>query len=73
MSTDGTESVGIQVLGGTATEEELAALIGVLSEAYDAEEADAVAVERHVSVWTRNQRGLRAPLRRDVPWGRYSG
>ena len=73
MSTGETGAVEIQVLGGTATEEELAALIGVLSEAYVAEEADAVAVERHVSVWTRNQRGLRAPLRRDIPWGRYSG
>ena len=70
---DAADAVEIQVLRGSATEEELAALIAVLSDAYVAEEADAVAVERRVSVWTRNQRGLRAPLRRDVPWGRYSG
>ncbi|GAA4477627.1 acyl-CoA carboxylase subunit epsilon [Microbacterium panaciterrae] len=66
-------SVEIQVLGGSASEEELAALIAVLSEAYVAEEADAVAVHKQVSVWQRNQRGLRTPLRRDVPWGRFSG
>ena len=68
-----TESVEIQVLRGGASEEELAALIAVLSEAFVAEEADAVAAQKRVSVWERNQRGLRAPLRRDVPWGRFSG
>ncbi|WP_295011668.1 acyl-CoA carboxylase subunit epsilon [uncultured Microbacterium sp.] len=66
-------AVEIQVLRGTASEEELAALIAVLSDAYLAEEADAVAAERRVSVWERNQRGLRSPLRRDIPWGRFSG
>ncbi|MBS1675293.1 MAG: acyl-CoA carboxylase subunit epsilon [Actinobacteria bacterium] len=66
-------AVEIQVLRGTANEEELAALIAVLSDAYLAEEADAVAVQRTVSAWERTQRGLRAPLRRDVPWGRFRG
>ena len=70
---DATGEVEIQLVRGTATEEELAALIAVLSEAYVTEEADAVAAERHVSVWERSQRGLRAPLRRDIPWGRFSG
>ncbi len=67
------EGVEIQVLRGAAGEEELAALIAVLSEAFVAEEADAVAAQKPVSVWQRNQRGLRAPLRRDIPWGRFSG
>ena len=67
------DAVEIQVLRGSATEEELAALIAVLSEAFVAEEAGAVAAQKPVSVWGRNQRALRAPLRRDVPWGRFSG
>ncbi|MGN8025050.1 acyl-CoA carboxylase subunit epsilon [Microbacterium sp. 22242] len=67
------EPVEIQVVRGTANEEELAALIAVLSEAFVAEEADAVAAEKHVSVWERSRRGLRGPLRRDLPWGRFSG
>jgi hypothetical protein len=70
---DAADEVEIQLVRGTATEEELAALIAVLSEAYITEEADAVAPERRVSVWERGQRGLRAPLRRDIPWGRFSG
>ncbi|MDQ4214502.1 acyl-CoA carboxylase subunit epsilon [Microbacterium capsulatum] len=67
------EPIEIQVRSGHATEEELAALMAVLSEAFVAEEAGTLAAERHVSVWSRGQRGLRAPLRRDIPWGRFSG
>lgn len=67
------DAVEIQVLRGSATEEELAALIAVLSEAFVAEEADAVAAQKPVSAWERNQRALRTPLRRDIPWGRFSG
>jgi hypothetical protein len=63
----------IEITHGTASEEELAALIAVVSEAYAREEEAAVAAETHVSAWMRTQRGLRAPLRRDIPWGRYSG
>jgi len=70
---DAADAVEIQVLRGSATEEELAALIAVLSEAFVAEEADAVAAEKPVSAWGRTQRGLRAPLRRDIPWGRFAG
>ncbi|MBO0981082.1 acyl-CoA carboxylase subunit epsilon [Microbacterium sp. SD291] len=63
----------IEIVRGTATEEELAALIAVVSDAYAREAADAVAEEPHVSAWMRTQRALRRPLRRDIPWGRYSG
>lgn len=63
----------IRVVQGTPTEEELAALIAVLSDAYTTEEAAAVAVDRPVSAWNRTQRALRRPLRRDIPWGRFSG
>jgi len=70
---DAAETVEIQVLRGSASEDELAALIAVLSEAFVAEESDAVAAQKPVSVWRRNQRALRTPLRRDIPWGRFSG
>jgi hypothetical protein len=63
----------IEIVRGTATEEELAALIAVVSDAYAQEEADAVAPEPRVSAWARTQRPLRAPLRRDIPWGRFTG
>lgn len=63
----------LEITRGTATEEELAALIAVISDAYATEAADAVAEEPRVSAWSRTQRALRRPLRRDIPWGRFSG
>lgn len=63
----------IEITRGNATDEELAALIAVVSHAYAQESADAVADEPVASAWTRTQRPLRAPLRRDIPWGRFSG
>ncbi|UTT54206.1 acyl-CoA carboxylase epsilon subunit [Microbacterium maritypicum] len=73
---DGTsapEAPMLDITRGAATEEELAALIAVISEAYATEAAAAVADEPSVSAWTRTQRPLRRPLRRDIPWGRFSG
>ncbi|WP_217183337.1 acyl-CoA carboxylase subunit epsilon [Streptomyces sp. AC495_CC817] len=63
----------IEITQGSATEEELAALIAVVSDAYAREEAGAVAAEARPSAWSRTQRAMRAPLRRDIPWGRFSG
>ena len=63
----------VDVVRGNPTEEELAALIAVVSDAYLGEAADAVAEEPHISAWQRTQRGIRRPLRRDIPWGRYAG
>ena len=63
----------LEIARGTASEEELAALIAVISDAYASEAAEAVADEPRVSAWTRTQRPLRTPLRRDIPWGRFSG
>ncbi|WP_435746056.1 acyl-CoA carboxylase subunit epsilon [Microbacterium sp. PMB16] len=65
--------VTLEIARGTATEEELAALIAVISDAYASEAAEAVADEPTVSAWSRTQRPLRRPLRRDIPWGRFSG
>lgn len=63
----------IEITRGSATDEELAALIAVVSDAYAQESAEAVADEPVASAWTRTQRSLRSPLRRDIPWGRFSG
>jgi hypothetical protein len=64
----------VDVVRGTPTDDELAALIAVVTESYAQEAADALAddtAER--SAWSVSQRGLRAPLRRETGWGRYAG
>ncbi len=68
------EGVRIEVLRGTPSEDELAALIAVVSEAYAGEAAEAVAEDDAVrSAWSLTQRNLREPLRRDLRWGRFAG
>ena len=68
------EGLSVQVRRGDPTPEELAALIAVASEAYQAEAASAVADDRPAAtVWSRTQRAIRTPLRRDIPWGRFTG
>jgi hypothetical protein len=62
-----------KVVRGTASEEELAAVIAVVTDAYTVETEQAVAPVKRVSVWTRTNRGMREPFRRDIPWGRFSG
>lgn len=65
------QSVTIDVLRGTPTEEELAALIAVVSEAYTGEAAEAVADDRVArNGWELSQRSLRQPLNRDLGWSR---
>lgn len=66
--------VEVRVRFGDPTPEELAAAVAVLTEAYAAEVDAAVADESATpSAWSRRQRGLREPLRRDIPWGRFAG
>ena len=72
MSDQADARPAIEITRGMATEEELAALIAVVSDAYSQEESDAVAEEPRISAWTRTQRSLRTPLRRDIPWGRFA-
>ncbi|WP_127472853.1 acyl-CoA carboxylase subunit epsilon [Microbacterium sulfonylureivorans] len=68
------EGVTIDVLRGTPTEDELAALIAVVSEAYVGEAAEAVADDETArTAWSITQRSLRTPLRRELGWGRFSG
>ncbi|WP_194409137.1 acyl-CoA carboxylase subunit epsilon [Microbacterium cremeum] len=63
------EAVTIDVLRGAPTEEELAALIAVVSEAYATEAAEAVADDAaRRSGWELSQRAIRQPLRRDLGW-----
>jgi len=63
----------LEITRGSATEEELAALIAVIGAAYATEQAEATVDEPRVSAWERTQRPLRRPLRRDIPWGRFAG
>jgi hypothetical protein len=65
------DAVRIEVLHGSATEEELAALLAVVTEAYTGEASEAVADEPRRSAWELSQRALRQPLRRDLGWGRF--
>ncbi len=67
------ESVRIEVLRGAPNDDELAALLAVVSEAYAGEAAEAVAEEEVRNAWSLTQRNLREPLRRDLPWGRFAG
>ncbi|MET0735119.1 MAG: acyl-CoA carboxylase subunit epsilon [Microbacterium sp.] len=63
----------MDVLRGTPTDEELAALIAVVTESYAGEAAAAVAEEPVRSAWSVSQRALRTPLPREVGWGRFGG
>lgn len=67
-------TVQIDVVRGDPTPEELAAVIAVVSEAYETEAATAVAEEHHrPSAWQVSARSLRTPLRRDLGWGSFGG
>jgi len=66
------ETVAIDIRRGSASEEELAALIAVVTEAYATEAAEAVADDApRRTGWELSQRALRQPLRRDLGWGRF--
>ncbi|KZE89050.1 acyl-CoA carboxylase subunit epsilon [Microbacterium sp. TNHR37B] len=66
--------VEVDVVRGTPTAEELAAVVAVVTESYEAEAAAAVAPRAlRPSAWQLSARSLREPLRRDVGWGRFSG
>lgn len=66
--------VDVQVRRGDPAPEEVAAVVAVITEAYTAEIDAAIAdEERTPTAWSRRQRPMRAPLRRDIPWGRFAG
>ena len=63
-----------EVRRGNPTDEELAALVAVVSEAYEREVSAAVVDETATSTaWSRSQRAPRRMPRRDVAWGRFAG
>ncbi|MFT4050863.1 MAG: acyl-CoA carboxylase subunit epsilon [Microbacterium sp.] len=66
---DGADAVRLEILRGSATAEELAAVMTVVSEAYHRESAEAVAApEPRPSAWQFSARALREPLRRELGW-----
>lgn len=70
---EASEPVGLRVLSGDPTPEELSAVIAVVTEAYEGEAAAAVTEDAPLSsAWQISARALRPPLRRDVAWGRYA-
>ena len=70
----GAAAVRIDIRRGNPTAEELAVVVAVVTEAYEREAADAVVEDGPLrSAWEVSARGLRAPLRRDVAWGRFAG
>lgn len=76
MSLAGDEAAGVRidVHRGAPTEDELAALIAVVTEAYSGEAAEAVAADDTTrSAWSLTQRSLRTPLRRDLGWRSFGG
>ncbi|GAA1945971.1 acyl-CoA carboxylase subunit epsilon [Microbacterium deminutum] len=68
------EDLRIDVRRGLPTDEELAALIAVVSESYARESAAALAEEKpERNAWMLSQRSLRDPVRRELGWGRFGG
>jgi hypothetical protein len=68
------DDMRVEVNRGLPTGEELAALIAVVTEAYAEESAGATADDAGArSGWSLSQRALRAPIRRDLGWGRFGG
>ncbi|MCR2793729.1 acyl-CoA carboxylase subunit epsilon [Microbacterium sp. zg.Y625] len=61
--------IRVDVRRGSATEEDLAAVIAVVTEAYHREAADAVVDDPPVRPgWEHAARGLRRPLDRQAGW-----
>jgi hypothetical protein len=68
------DAITIDVRRGAPTDDELAALLAVVSEAYAVEAAHATAPDdASRTAWSLTQRGLRKPLHRQLGWGRFSG
>lgn len=71
---DSAPDVSVEVVRGSATEEELAAVLVVVTEAYAAEQADAIAPEPVArSAWELSARAPRSPLDRAAGWRGFTG
>ncbi len=74
--TQESEAPGVtaDVLRGSPTPEELAALIAVVTESYALEAATTLADDAPGrSAWMLSARSLRTPLRRELGWGAWAG
>ncbi|GAA3897645.1 acyl-CoA carboxylase subunit epsilon [Microbacterium invictum] len=61
--------LSLQVRRGDPTPEELAAVMAVVTEAYQVEASTALADdEPEISAWQVSARALREPLRRELGW-----
>ncbi len=68
------DAVRIDIRRGSPTAQELAAVVAVVTEAYEREAAEAIAEDSpRRSAWQVSTRTLRAPLRREIGWGRFAG
>lgn len=63
----------IDVVRGHPTDDELAALIAVVSEVYSREEATATASETRRDAWMVAARNVHTPLRRELGWRNFTG
>ena len=67
-------SIRVDIRRGDPSPEELAAVVAVVTEAYDAEASASLAEpEPRASAWQVSARSLRTPLRREIGWGRFGG
>ncbi|OZD42125.1 hypothetical protein CH252_26930 [Rhodococcus sp. 06-1477-1B] len=73
LDADAPRPIVAEVVRGTPTEEELAAAIVVVSEAYVREVADATVDDVPRSRWELSARGLRTPLNRTAGWHGFTG
>lgn len=73
LDADAPHPIVAEVVRGTPTEEELAAAIVVVSEAYVREVADATVDDVPRSRWELSARGLRTPLNRTAGWHGFTG
>ena len=70
----GDEAPRVDVRRGEPTADELAAVVAVVTEAYQREAEAALAEnEPRPSAWLVSARSLRPPLRREIGWGRFGG
>ncbi|MBD7957245.1 acyl-CoA carboxylase subunit epsilon [Microbacterium sp. Sa4CUA7] len=74
MSTPDTDPIRVEVRRGAPDDIELAAVVAVVTEAYDREAATAVVDDPPVrGGWEMSARGLRRPFDRDAGWVRGIG
>ena len=68
------DGVAIDIRRGNPTDEEIAAVVAVVADAYARQVASLEADDTpKTTPWLQSRRRMRAPLRRDLGWGRFRG